>query len=119
MLIEIIKPDFEFEDERGIIKQLVKSGYSQINVIYSNEGAFRGGHYHKKNREAFFVISGSFILEAMQGGEKEEHLMKTGDMFIVPLEVIHSFTFKEPSVLISMYDKGVEEESGEKDIIRV
>ena len=58
MLIEYIKPDFEFSDERGTLRQLVHTGWKQVNYITSVIGSFRGNNYHKKNTEAFFVISG-------------------------------------------------------------
>ena len=50
MLIEILKPDFVFEDERGKLTQLVHDGYRQMNIIFSKKDVLRGNHYHKENR---------------------------------------------------------------------
>ena len=61
-MIKVIKPDFEFQDERGFLLQLVHEGFRQFNIIFSRQGVFRGGHYHQENTEAFYVISGSFEL---------------------------------------------------------
>ena len=41
-LIEIIKPDFVYEDQRGSLTQLVREGYSQVNVIASKGQCVRG-----------------------------------------------------------------------------
>lgn len=55
-MIEFIKPDFSFADERGALTQLCREGWKQINVTSSKAGVFRGGHYHKNNKEAFYII---------------------------------------------------------------
>lgn len=62
-MLRVIKTDFEFSDDRGTITQLIHGGYKQINVITSKKGVFRGGHYHKENREAFYVVSGALKLD--------------------------------------------------------
>ena len=119
MLINILKPNFSFEDTRGSLKQLVREGYSQFNVIRSASGSLRGGHYHNYNSEAFYIIYGMFELEVWEeGGEaKEVYLFTTGDMFEIPPHIVHSFYFKAETLLVSMYSKGVELENGSKDII--
>ena len=58
MLVELMQPDFEFENEKGKLTQLVREGFRQVNVITSRAGSFRGGHYHKLNKEAFYIITG-------------------------------------------------------------
>ena len=70
-MIEIIKPDFVFEDERGALIQLVHEGWKQINVAVSKAGFERGNHFHKFNREGFYVVEGAFTLEAKLGSKKE------------------------------------------------
>lgn len=118
MLVEFIKPDFEFEDARGSLKQLVHEGWKQVNYITSVAGALRGNHYHKENVEAFFVISGRFklVAETLDKSKKEEYEMKAGDFFVVKPNVNHSFDYLGPTQLISFYDKGVEKPDGSKDI---
>ena len=117
MLIEYLNPDFTFTDDRGSLTQLAREGYRQINVVSSTAGVFRGGHYHALNRESFFVVSGSFELAVSKDGEKEWYTMKTGDFFAVPPMVCHSFTYLEDTVLVGLYDRGVELSDGNKDII--
>jgi len=120
MLIEFIKTDFEFTDERGSITQLVHDGWKQVNYITTKAGVLRGNHYHKNNEEAFFVISGEFELELVDINtqEKENHTIKAGDFFIIRRNLSHSFNFTKDTELISMYSNGVEEEQG-KDIYSV
>lgn len=115
-MIQILKPNFEFEDERGKLTQLVREGFSQFNIIFSRAGTFRGNHYHKANKEAFYVISGSFDLTAEKDGKSETVTFFQGDMFLIPPLVNHSFFYHTDTLLASMYDKGVELDSNQKDI---
>ena len=116
MLIEILSPDFEFSDERGCLTQLVHQGYNQFNIIFSKKDIVRGNHYHKENREVFFVITGSFKVIAEKDFKREEYLFNAGDMFLIPPYVMHSFYYIEDTWLASMYDIGVEHSDGSKDI---
>ena len=116
-MIKIIKPDFVFEDERGTLTQLIHEGYNQINVVTSKAGVERGNHYHALNREGFYVVDGSFLLEAILNGKSESDQFKKGDMFIIEPNVMHRFVYLEDTVLVAFYDKGVELPDGTKDII--
>ena len=116
MLIEFVKPDFVFENEAGCLRQLVHGGWNQVNVINSVAGSIRGGHYHKQNRECFYIIEGSFKLTVWKDDIKEEYEIKKGDMFIMPEFVYHTFEYHEDTLLVAMYDNGVELDENTKDI---
>ena len=90
-LIEFLAPDFVFENEAGCLKQLVHDGWKQVNVITSVRGSVRGGHYHKFNREAFYVVSGAFKLVVWQTEDlKEEYSIQQGDFFaLTGMSFIH------------------------------
>ena len=109
-MIEILKPDFTFEDERGSLVQLVHDGFHQVNVTT--------GHYHKVNREAFYIVAGEVELQLRRGAEEEHHVFSKGDMFLIPPMTLHDFVFREDTVFVSMYDQGVEFSDGTKDIYR-
>ena len=115
MLINILKPDFTFNDDRGTLVQLVHEGYSQMNVVTSKKGVFRGGHYHKINREVFYIISGHFKFTAEKNGIVDEYDFKDGDRFEVLPSVLHSFDFLVYTILVALYDIGVELADGGMD----
>ena len=117
-MLKILKPDFVFEDERGGLIQLVHDGFKQFNVINSKQGAIRGGHYHKGNEELFFIIKGKVRLFLKYKEFQEEYIFEDNDMFLIEKEVIHDFEFLKDTLLVSMYNKGVELENGMKDIIK-
>jgi len=114
-LIRILKPNFTFEDERGCLTQLVREGQRQINVVTTRGGVFRGGHYHKENVETFYVAYGRFRFTAQRGGIREEREFAAGDMFQVEPYVLHGFDYLEDSLVVALYDKGVEHADGTLD----
>lgn len=124
-LIHMIRPDFIHEDKRGTLIQLVGGGYNQINVIHSEQGTERGNHYHRQNREAFYIIRGKLRISAWMvdresteilTGSKETAECGSGDMFEIGPWVLHTFHYLEETVLVSLYDRGVETGDGEMDI---
>lgn len=115
-LIEILTPDFKFADDRGCLTQLVHKGFDQINVLTTNQGVTRGGHYHKRSTEAFYVISGSVDVIITSNSEEKKYAFREGDFFLVRPFVFHSMFFPEICTMVQMYDECVELEDGLKDI---
>ena len=115
-LIEILQTDFEFKDERGTLIQLFNGGYSQVNVITSLSGEKRGGHYHKLNAEAFYIVSGRCQVTARTCKEVEVIEFSAGDFFRIAPYIVHDFLYLEDCVLVSMYSLGVELGNDKKDI---
>ena len=118
-LYEEMKAEFVFQDNRGRLTQLTHQDWQQVNVLESHQGTVRGGHYHKRVREAFFVITGSVCLRlrSVCGQEvAEEQTFHAGAFFLVPPYTAHSMFFPEDCVLVALYDKSVEDEDGVKDI---
>ena len=52
-MIRLLSPEFRHVDSRGSLVQLVSCGYSQVNILASNPGVTRGGHYHKVHEMYF------------------------------------------------------------------
>ena len=115
-LITIIKPDFIFENDAGLLVQLVHDGWKQVNTIYSNNGSIRGGHYHKYNEEAFYILTGALRITVWITDEKQNYEFHAGDMFQINRNVYHTFEYLEDTWLVSMYSNGVEMGDGFKDI---
>lgn len=120
MLIKFLKPDFEYNDDRGSITQLVHDNWKQFNYITSKAGIERGNHYHKNNKEAFYVISGAFEIELKNiiTNEVEKYNIEAGTFFSIDSNINHTFRYIKDTYLISMYSEGVEKD-GEKDIYKI
>lgn len=119
VLFERLNVDFRHEDDRGSLTQLVHEGYTQVNIIKSKGGMVRGGHYHKLNCEVFYIVSGSCEVRLTKDGVEERANFSAGDFFQIEPYVGHTFYYLEDSVLIGLYDKGVQLENGEKDIFPI
>ncbi len=115
MAVKILSPEFLHTDERGSLTQLVSGGYSQINILVSESGVTRGGHYHKICREAFYVIDGAVKVTAENDKEFYEHVFCRGDFFEIYPGTAHEMYFPERCIMAVLYDIPVETESG-KDI---
>ena len=111
-----LEADFTFSDNRGELVQLVHGGYTQVNVVLTNEGVLRGNHFHKHCREAFYIISGSVKVVLTANGKQEAALFRKGDFFEIPPMVLHEMYYPEHCVMVALYDHPVEAENGEKDI---
>ncbi len=115
-LYDIKKPDFQFADGRGRLVQLVHDGFSQVNVLESKSGSSRGAHFHKRAREAFYIVNGSVKVTLMNKEIAECVTFRQGDFFeIFPL-VLHNMHFPEDCLMVQLYNIPVEDEDGTKDI---
>lgn len=115
-MFEFLKPDFENIDDRGELKQLYSKSCKQVNYSFSKKWTFRGNHYHKINKEIFYIISGKIEICFQRGEEKETVVVKDGDLFQIFPFTLHSFNFLENTQMIVIYDKGVVLNNNEKDI---
>lgn len=118
MLVSILQPEFDLANAKGRLTQLVSGGWNQYNVIISPKGCVRGGHYHKLNKEAFYLIKGKLRLILEMDGVKEDYIFQECDMFLISPYQNHTFEYLEETILVSMYDKGVELGGGKMDIYR-
>ncbi len=115
-LYEKLNVDFEYADNRGKLIQLIHDGYRQVNVLRTNKGVTRGGHYHKICRETFFVISGSVEVSFRYHEQLESVIFQACDFFCINPYVVHSMFFPEDCIMVQMYNVPVEQQDGTKDI---
>jgi dTDP-4-dehydrorhamnose 3,5-epimerase-like enzyme len=58
-------------DIRGNLVEFDTRDYEQVNILTSKQGTVRGGHYHKKLKETFYLIEGKAMLETVNVKTKE------------------------------------------------
>ena len=110
------KVDFQYNDARGSLTQLIHEGFKQVNVLETKKGVERGTHYHKQCIEAFYLVSGSVEVSLWDDTNSETVVFKKGDFFEIHPFVFHRMYFLEDSTMIQMYSIPVENDDGEKDI---
>ena len=99
--------DFCHEDDRGFLLQLVHEGFRQVNILKSNAGVKRGGHYHKTTKEAFYVLSGDVEVEFKKGQQKERAVFHQTDFFEIGPFVSHSMYFPTACLMVQLYSEPV------------
>ena len=108
-MIKILKPYFNFKDERGLITGIIQEGnWKEINIITSKKGSRRGDHYHKKSIELFIILSGKIRVHLSLIGNKEytsKIVFTAGDVFIVNPMTTHTFEILEDSKWINALDR--------------
>ncbi len=117
-LYETKQVDFQYDDQKGSLIQLIHDGFSQVNVLKSNRNTERGNHFHRRAVEAFYVIDGSVNVTLWDKKIKEDVTFKKGDFFEIHPYIIHSMYFQEDCLMVQMYSIPVENEDGTKDIFR-
>ena len=117
-MVDILNIDFSHNDDRGELVQLVHGGYEQINILKSNKGVVRGGHYHKETHEAFYVVYGSVIVDSCVDDKQDRQIFREGDFFCIPPYVLHSMEFPENCFMVQMYSTCVDKGNGTMDIFR-
>ncbi len=117
-LIEILEPDFSFEDGRGTLTQITHQPFAQTNAVFSRKGEVRGNyHYHRFSKEVFFLISGKVKVQLKYEDQFEEHTFRSGEMFLINENVQHRFEYEEDTYLVVFYSRRVELGDGTKDIV--
>tara|TARA_B110000003_G_C16223526_1_gene368330 strand:- start:24 stop:398 length:375 start_codon:yes stop_codon:yes gene_type:complete len=97
-MIKFINSYFQNDDNRGNIYGIINQlNWQEINIISSRKGSVRGGHYHKKTIELFFIIEGEIEIKAEEInedgdiGHQKEYIVKANDIFIIEPYIIHEF----------------------------
>ena len=97
-MIQFIDSYFQNKDKRGNIFGIInRLNWKEINFISSQKGSIRGGHYHKKTVELFFIIEGQIEIKVgkinQEGDIAEEmkYTVKANDIFIIEPFTIHEF----------------------------
>ena len=87
-----LKAAFEYQDRRGVLTEIARSTrWKQINFMSLKKGFTRGGHYHKKTRELFFIVEGRCAVKVVnaKNGRAKRLTAKEKDIFVVEPYEIH------------------------------
>lgn len=112
--MRIIKPNFEFKDERGLIREVARDDiWRQFNFYERKRGSSSGNHYHKMMEEFFYVIEGEINVKILnvKTNKKEEFTVKTGEAFkILPYEA-HKIIFNADTKFITLLSQNFDSSS--------
>ena len=100
MIIKDIKKNFE--DNRGIITDIiVKERIDYVTIITNKKGAVRGNHYHKETIQFLYVLEGSILVASkFKGKDLEKKVLKVGSLLFNEANEWHALKSLEDSKLL-------------------
>lgn len=90
-----LKAYFKHSDNRGTLIEICRErAWRQLNFFTLKRGSWRGGHYHKRTRELFFIVEGRCRIEIIniKTGKKNQFITKEKDIFLVEPYELHRLT---------------------------
>lgn len=121
--IKIKKVTPAFSDERGAISDILDDvAILHTGIINSKKGTVRGNHYHIKQTQYNYIISGKVKLITWQIKEPKkltENILSSGDLVFIPAGVAHRMEFLEDTVFLDMNSESRSNNGYENDTVRV
>jgi dTDP-4-dehydrorhamnose 3,5-epimerase-like enzyme len=100
------KIEAAFEDERGIIANILEEPVSHIAIITSKKGAIRANHYHPEQMQYVYLISGKYESLSKDVKDKNSKLQTQtivpGNLVITPPMIAHAWRVLEDSVMLNI-----------------
>jgi dTDP-4-dehydrorhamnose 3,5-epimerase-like enzyme len=118
----VVKLEKPFVDGRGSIKPLVDIMMKSAVMIESKAGSLRANHYHKTDWHYCYVISGTIeYLHRETGSDAvpDTIMVKEGEMVFTPPMIDHGMKFPVDTVFLTLSRNPRDQESYEKDVVRV
>src|SRR3989344_4137331 len=108
---DVIKILPAFADVRGVIANILDKPINHVAIITSKKGAIRANHFHPKQWQYEYLISGKYeshTKDLRQGdqAEIEKRIIVAGDLVITPPMVAHAMKFLEDSTMLNLTDGG-------------
>tara|TARA_Y100000813_G_scaffold188499_1_gene162783 strand:- start:138 stop:515 length:378 start_codon:yes stop_codon:yes gene_type:complete len=98
----IKKLEKNFEDHRGLIKDIiVNERIDYVTIITNVKGAVRGNHYHKETIQFLYVLEGKILVASQIKGEKvKKEILESGSMLFNEASESHAIKSLEDSKLL-------------------
>lgn len=113
--------DPSFENEAGLIKNILLEKFSSVAVISSVAGAIRSNHYHKTDWHYMYVLSGQmhyYYRPVDMVGEPLLKIFQEGDLMFTPPMMVHATFFPVDSCIIT-FARNIRDHAGhEADLVR-
>lgn len=112
--------DPAFVDARGEIHNLFEGTLGHVAMITSKKGTVRANHYHKKDLQYIYLISGAYEAHSCpvdDPSNKQVLQVKPGDIVKTPPLVAHAQKFTEDSVFLAFTTLQREDGKYEEDTL--
>ncbi|MFA6599939.1 MAG: WxcM-like domain-containing protein [Candidatus Omnitrophota bacterium] len=109
-----------FTDTRGDIFNIFEGTIGHVALVTSKKGSVRANHYHKKDHQFMYLVSGAYETHCLdvRHPEKRQILsVKPGDLVDTPPFIAHAQKFTEDSVFLALTTRERESGKYEQDTI--
>ena len=107
-------------DDRGSIFNLFEGPIEHIALITSKKGSVRGNHYHKKDHQYIYLVSGAFeshCVDVRDPKKRQVLKVRPGNIVDTPPLIAHAQRFTEDSVFLALSTRQREQGKYEEDTI--
>ena len=111
-----------FEDERGVIKNIADGKLGDVAIITSKANSVRANHVHDDDWHLSYLVSGSmkyFWKNEIEASETKSVVVKAGEMVYTPKKSPHKMLFLEDSIFIAVSQLSRVQENYEEDTKRL
>ena len=111
-----------FEDERGVIKNIADGKLGDVAIITSKANSVRANHVHDDDWHLSYLVSGSmkyFWKNEIEASETKNVVVKAGEMVYTPKKSPHKMLFLEDSIFIAVSQLSRVQENYEEDTKRL
>ena len=107
-------------DNRGDIINVFEGQVGHVALITSKKGSVRANHYHKKDHQYIYLVSGAYESHScsIENPSKKQILkVRAGDIVYTPPLAAHAQKFTEDSVFLALSTLQREEGKYENDTV--
>ena len=109
------------KDERGSIVSIVDIRVQNVSIITCKQNVLRSNHYHLKDFHLMYVMEGEidYFFKNLNSNDISYYKVKEGDIIFTPNNEIHATYFQKKTTLIVSSFLPRDQETYEKDTVRV
>lgn len=89
-----------FEDERGVITDILMGPIDSVTQIFTKAGCVRGNHVHEQTTQWTYIVSGKLTLASQQGGRIRTTTALAGDLVCEPSAIPHAWRAEEDTTVL-------------------
>ena len=107
-------------DNRGDIINVFEGPIGHVALISSKKGSVRANHYHEKDHQYIYLVSGAYESHSCsveKPFEKQVLKVRPGDLVYTPPHTAHAQKFTEDSVFLALSTLEREDGKYENDTI--
>ena len=120
--VEVKKIEVAYKDETKSISDILNKPGGHVGLITNEVDSIGGNHYHKKSTQYSYILSGKhevLLAQAEDPSNVKKVVVRTGDLIIIPPNIIHQFKTIEKAIMVDIVSESREGTGYEDDVYRI